>query len=130
MPVYQFICLTCKTSFEKRIAYENYGLETVHCTACGSTKIQRKISKIRFNSSNPDGDVFSEDMPDFAHLEQNPEELGRTLRKMGQQTGEQFEPEFDEVVDRLEKGQSFDQIEQELPDISATSAPNTQEQSR
>ncbi len=36
---------------------------------------------------------------------------------MSEQSGEEFEPEFHEVVDRLEKGQSFEQIEKELPDI-------------
>lgn len=122
MPVYRFICLDCKSIFEKRIAYEKYGCVAVQCTVCGSSNIQRKISKIRLNSSTAADAAFTEDMPDFNQLERNPEELGRTLRKMGQQSGEQFEPEFDEVVERLEKGQSFDQIEQELPDISDPSS--------
>jgi len=50
-------------------------------------------------------------------LEDNPRELGRMMRKMGKELGEELPPEFDEVVDRLEKGQSPDEIESALPDL-------------
>ncbi|NIW46821.1 MAG: hypothetical protein GWN30_19315, partial [Gammaproteobacteria bacterium] len=33
--------------------------------------------------------------------------------------GEDLGPEFDEVIDRLEKGQSPDEIEEALPDLGA-----------
>lgn len=122
MPVYPFICLDCKTQFEKRISYEEYGLKTIHCTRCGSENVDRRISTVQFSASNNYGGSLSENMPDFDQMDKNPEELGRTLRKMGQQAGEQMEPEFDEVVERLEKGQSFEQIEKELPEISAPSS--------
>jgi hypothetical protein len=50
-------------------------------------------------------------------LEDNPQELGRMMRKMGKELGEELPPEFDEVVDRLEKGQSPEEIESALPDL-------------
>ena len=50
-------------------------------------------------------------------LEDNPQELGRMMRKMGRELGEEMPPEFDEVVDRLEKGQSPEEIESALPDL-------------
>lgn len=122
MPVYPFFCLNCKTQFEKKIPYKEYGLQVVHCTRCGSDNVERRISPVQFNASNNRADSLSENMPDFDQMDKNPEELGRALRKMERQTGEQMEPEFDEVVERLEKGQSFDQIEEELPEISAPSS--------
>ena len=42
---------------------------------------------------------------------------GRMMRKMGKEMGEDLPPEFDEVVDRLESGQSPDDIEKAIPDL-------------
>jgi hypothetical protein len=39
------------------------------------------------------------------------------MRKMSSEMGEDLGPEFTEVVERLEKGQSPEDIEQELPDL-------------
>ena len=55
----------------------------------------------------------------LAGLEDDPQELGRMMRKMGKELGEEMPPEFDEVVDRLERGQSPDEIESALPDLGA-----------
>jgi hypothetical protein len=41
------------------------------------------------------------------------------MRKMGNEIGEQMPPEFGEVVGRLEKGQSPEEIEQDMPDLGA-----------
>jgi len=60
------------------------------------------------------------EMPDPAKLEgieNDPQALGRMIRSMNQETGDDLGPEFDEVVDRLESGQSADEIERELPDL-------------
>jgi hypothetical protein len=55
----------------------------------------------------------------LAGLEKDPQALGRMMRKMGKELGEEIPPEFGEVVDRLEKGQSPEEIEKELPDLGA-----------
>jgi hypothetical protein len=52
-------------------------------------------------------------------LEEDPRALGKMMRKMSQQVGEDLPPEFDEVVGRLEKGQSPEEIERDLPDLGA-----------
>jgi hypothetical protein len=51
-------------------------------------------------------------------LEKDPRAMGRLMRKMGNELGEEIPPEFGEVVDRLEKGQSPEQIEKDLPDLA------------
>ena len=43
--------------------------------------------------------------------------MARMMRKMGQELGEEMPPEFDEVVDRLEAGESPDEIEKTMPDL-------------
>lgn len=53
----------------------------------------------------------------LAGLEDDPRALGRMMREMGSQIGEEMPPEFGEVVDRLEAGQSPEEIESALPDL-------------
>lgn len=52
-------------------------------------------------------------------LEDDPKALGQMMRKMGREMGEETPPEFNEVVDRLEAGQSPAEIESALPEIEA-----------
>jgi hypothetical protein len=53
-------------------------------------------------------------------LDQDPRALGRMMRDMREQAGADDLPgEFDEVVNRLEKGQSPEEIERDLPDIAS-----------
>lgn len=51
-------------------------------------------------------------------LDEDPQAMGRLMRKMSSEMGEDLGPEFDEVVDRLEKGQSPEEIEASMPDLS------------
>lgn len=55
------------------------------------------------------------DMPDFD--ENDPRSLGRWMRKMSKETGEDLGPEFDEVVGRLEAGDSPENIEKSMPEL-------------
>ena len=41
------------------------------------------------------------------------------MRQMSQEMGEEVGPEFDEVIDRLEAGQSPEEIEEAIPDLGA-----------
>jgi Flp pilus assembly protein TadB len=50
-------------------------------------------------------------------LENDPQTLGKMIRSMSKETGEDLGPEFNEVVDRLESGQSPGEIENSLPDL-------------
>jgi hypothetical protein len=55
-------------------------------------------------------------MPDFD--ENDPKSLGRWMRKMSNEVGEDLGPEFDEVVGRLEAGESPEDIEKSLPELT------------
>ena len=52
-------------------------------------------------------------------LDDDPQTLGKMMREMSRELGEDMGSEFDEVVDRLEKGQSPEEIERDLPDLGA-----------
>ena len=55
--------------------------------------------------------------------EDDPKSLGRFMRKMSQEMGEDLGDEFGEVVDRLEKGQSPEDIEKAMPDLADDAGP-------
>jgi Flp pilus assembly protein TadB len=49
--------------------------------------------------------------------EDDPRSLGRFMRKMSSEMGEDMGDEFNEVVDRLESGESPESIEETMPDL-------------
>ena len=109
MPTYTYRCDDCHRSFEIFLTYADYGVKTVTCPQCGSENISRRIEKVRFAKSE---DSRLEDLADPSQLEgieEDPKALGRLMRRMGDEMGEEIGPEFDEVVSRLEKGQDPDQ---------------------
>jgi hypothetical protein len=105
------------------MSYDEYDRRQVTCPHCESEEVRRRLSRVRFAKSE---DSRMEDLAsDFSDpaalegLEDDPQALGRMMRKMSREMGEDLGPEFDEVVDRLEKGQSPEEIEKELPDLGA-----------
>jgi hypothetical protein len=89
--------------------------------------VQRKIGRIRFAKSEDSRlDDLASDFSDpaaLAGLEDDPKALGRMMRKMSNEMGEDMGPEFDEVINRLEKGQSPEEIEESMPDLGADDSP-------
>jgi putative FmdB family regulatory protein len=116
MPVYQYICLNCSKRFELFLSYKEYDLHAARCPRCQSEDVRRRIGRVRFARSE---DSRLDDLAgsDLDGLDEDPQALGRMMRKMSREMGEEMGPEFDEVVDRLESGQSPDEIEQAIPDF-------------
>ena len=103
------------------MSYTDYGKRPVKCSYCGSENVRRKMNRVRVARSEESRiENFAGDFSDPAALEgleNDPQALGRMMRKMGSELGEEMPPEFDEVVNRLEKGQSPEEIEKEIPDL-------------
>jgi len=121
MPTYDYFCLDCHKRFDLFMTYSEYGTRPVTCSHCGSKNVRRRLTRVRIAKSEESRLESLEDWADPAALEgleDNPRELGRIMRKMGRELGEDLPPEFDEVVDRLEKGQSPEEIESALPDLA------------
>lgn len=117
MPDYQYRCLNCRKGFEIYLSYDEYGSRAVICPNCGSDDVKRKISRIIFARSE---ESRLEDLADpsaLEGLEDDPQALGKMMRKMSSEMGEDMGPEFDEVIDRLEAGQSPEEIEKAVPDL-------------
>ena len=67
-------------------------------------------------------DSMADDFSGFEGMEDDPKAMGRMMRKMGREMGEDLPAEFDEVVDRLESGQSPEEIEKSVPDLGDASS--------
>jgi putative FmdB family regulatory protein len=123
MPFYDYTCLNCSKRFDVFMSFSEYGTRLVTCPHCQSQNVRRGIPRVRVAKSEESRlDNLSSDFSDpsaLAGLENDPQAMGRMMRKMGNEMGEEIPPEFNEVVDRLEKGQSPEDIEKELPDLGA-----------
>jgi hypothetical protein len=76
------------------------------------------MTKVRIAKSEESRmDSMADEFSDFDALEKDPKAMGQMMRKMGKEMGEEVPPEFHEVVDRLESGQSPEEIESSLPDL-------------
>jgi putative FmdB family regulatory protein len=121
MPLYDYTCLDCHQRFDVFMPFSEYGSRSVTCPHCKSQAVRRGIPRVRVTKSEESRmDTLSSDFSDpsaLAGLENDPRAMGRMMRKMGKEMGEEVPPEFGEVVDRLEKGQSPEEIEKELPDL-------------
>jgi putative FmdB family regulatory protein len=118
MPTYDFICNSCNQRFDVFMTFSEYGVKKVFCNHCNSEDVRRRMTKVRIAKSDESrAQKMAEDFTGFENLESDPQTLGHMMRKMGGEMGEDLPPEFDEVVDRLESGQSADEIESALPDL-------------
>lgn len=58
------------------------------------------------------------DPANFGDVDENdPRSIGKFMRRMGSEMGEDMGPEFDEMVGRLESGEDPDSIEADMPDL-------------
>ena len=123
MPLYDYFCQDCQTRFDVFMTYSEYGQRIVTCPECKSRNVRRRVPRVRVGKSDSaHADSLADDFSDpsaLAGLENDPQAMGRVMRKMGKEMGEEMPPEFDEVVDRLEMGQSPEDIEKDLPDLGS-----------
>jgi putative FmdB family regulatory protein len=117
MPVYDFRCQNCRKRFDIFMSYADYGKCPMVCPHCGSNNVARRIGKVRIARSDESRIENMADIEDMEGLENDPKAMGRMMRKMSSELGEDMGPEFDEVVGRLERGQSPDEIERDLPEL-------------
>lgn len=100
------------------MSYSDYGNRAVQCPRCGSDQVERRIGRVRIARSDSSRLENMASPDQLEGLDEDPRALGRMMRQMSSEIGEDMPPEFDEVVGRLEAGQSPDDIERDLPDLA------------
>ena len=118
MPTYEFRCNDTGKRFEvhfKSIA--DYDPAQVRSPFTNSTNVTRIIRKVAIRKGGGKlNAMLSEDESAMSDLENaDPVALGRSLREMADESGEDMGSEFHDIVERLEGGQSPQEIESSLP---------------
>jgi putative FmdB family regulatory protein len=122
MPTYDFVCMNCGQRFDIFLTFDEYGKRKVTCVHCGHSNVRRRMTKVRIARSEESRMDSIADESALEGMQDDPRALGRMMKKMGNEMGEDLPPEFDDMVDRLEAGQSPDEIESALPDLGSDSA--------
>lgn len=122
MPKYEYRCRDCRRKFDVFMSYSEFGQKPVECRYCHSLSVDRLISRVRFARSDESRLENLADPSNLADLDEDPRSLGRMMRQMKDEVGEELPAEFDEVVGRLEKGQSPEEIERDLPELGQMGA--------
>ena len=101
MPTYDYRCSDCRRRFDIFMTYAEYGQREVRCPHCGSLNVQRRINRVRIARSDESRLEDFADPAQLDSLDEDPRALGKMMRQMSKQLGEEMPPEFDEVVSRL-----------------------------
>ena len=127
MPIFEYQCEKCRkvASFLVRSMASH---QPPACPKCGHAKMNKLLSRFAAvsgsKSESAGGDSMGpapEGMPDMSMLEgideNDPRSMGRVMRRMAEETGEQMPPEMDEMCRRLESGEDPEKIEQDMGDL-------------
>ena len=121
MPTYEYRCEQCR----RRNAFSVRGFnppQSPLCQFCGHSTLKRVISRVAIMKSEASRLEALSDPSGMGDLdESDPKSMARFMRKMasemGDEAGEVIPPEFNEMVDRLESGESPEAIEQSMGDV-------------
>jgi len=129
MPIYEYRCHGCgrRVSILWRTFSEAETGVPV-CPRCGSEDLTRLISRVRVVRSEESRLEDLADPSSLADLDENdPKSIARWMRRMSRELGEDLGEEFEEVVDRLEAGQSPEEIEAAMPELGSEGLGGTEE---
>ena len=112
MPVYEYICESCGRRARLFMTYAEYDRADPACPHCGHADLRRRVSRVAVARSEASRlDSLMDDSALGGLNEDDPRAMGRFLRQMSQEMGEDMGGEFDEVAGRLESGESPESIE-------------------
>ncbi len=117
MPIYEFDCNGCGARVSVFVRSMSSPVNG-KCDRCGGSDLRRVIS--RFAVVRSGGDEFAS-LDDESMMsgfdESDPKAMAAWARKMARESGEDMGPEFDEMVERMERGESLDSMEDGADDF-------------
>ncbi|MEA3487259.1 MAG: zinc ribbon domain-containing protein [Thermodesulfobacteriota bacterium] len=131
MPIYEFYCEKCNTIynfFSKSVNTE----KVPRCPRCKTGKLQRRMSVFSVISSDREETEDSLPPMDESKMERAMEMLGREadkidendprqaaamMRKLSEAAGFNLKPEMEETLNRMERGEDPEKIEEEMGDL-------------
>lgn len=125
MPIYEYRCGNCKRRVS--ILFRSFSVTTEpRCPNCDSVQLTRLVSRVaQIKSEDSRLDAMS-DPSSFGDVDENdPKSVAKFMRKMGDQMGsEELGPEFGEMVERMESGESPEEIEKSMPGMGDGGPPD------
>lgn len=119
MPIYEYRCQDCRRRVSLFFRSFSAIPEEPACPRCRGTNLTRLMSRVAVLRSE---ESHMDDLTDPSGLgdldEDDPKSMARWMRKMSAETGEEMPQEFDEVMGRLESGQTPEEIEEAMPDLA------------
>ncbi|MGQ9628176.1 MAG: FmdB family zinc ribbon protein [Anaerolineae bacterium] len=119
MPIYEYFCQDCRRRVS--VFWRSFSeIEAIspRCPRCGGENLIRLVSRVSVLKSE---ESRLEDMADSMSLsdldENDPKSIARWMRRMSREVGEDLGEEFNEALDRLEAGQSPEEIEAAMPEL-------------
>jgi putative FmdB family regulatory protein len=121
VPFYSYRCRDCGRRatlfFDSYAAYDE---AEPTCPRCHSVNLVEIIGRVAVAKSEDARLDSLADPSELGDLDENdPKSLGRWMRKMSREMGEDLGSEFDEVIGRLESGEDPESIEKSMPDLGA-----------
>jgi putative FmdB family regulatory protein len=119
MPIYEYKCNNCG----RRLSvfwqsFSEVGTKSPRCSRCGSPDLRRVMSRVAVLRSEESQMEAMADPSAFGDLDENdPKSIGKWMRKMGREMGEDLGDDFGEAVERLEAGESPEDIEASMPEL-------------
>jgi putative FmdB family regulatory protein len=120
MPIYEYACLDCR----KRVSvffrtFRDAETGTAHCPECQGERLRRLVSRVAvMRSEDSRLETMADDPSVMAGLEnEDPRALAHFMRRMSDEMGEPMDAEMNEVITRLERGESPESIEETMPDL-------------
>lgn len=107
MPIYEFFCAGCRKKVE--IFRRSVAADTpILCPACGGSDLSRLISRFAVHRSFSEF-AGAEDESYIEGLESgDPQAMAAWARRMGEESGEGADPQFNAMVSQMEAGQMPD----------------------
>lgn len=107
MPIYEYRCNNCRRIVNILVRGFSGAPPDVTCSACGSRDLTRLFSKFSVLKSDHDRmESVLEDSALVKGMEENdPHALAEWSRRMGQEGGTVSGPEFEEMMERLDRGE-------------------------
>ncbi len=120
MPIYEYYCYDCRQRVS--VFFRSFSAasdDAALCPTCEGKRLYRLVSRvsvIKSEESRMEG--LADDSSLMAGLEsEDPRALAHFMRRMSDETGEPLDAEMSDVLNRLESGQSPEEIEAALPDF-------------
>jgi putative FmdB family regulatory protein len=113
MPIYEYRCNACNrrvSVFQRQISAPTAAV----CPNCGGGDLARLVSRFAVVRNE---DQMLDSLDDDSLLsgvdENDPRSVAAWARKMQSKMGEEVEPEFEEMIDRMEAGEMPDELDDE-----------------